>query len=486
MSDDTTAERERRPPARAEPVAPVGPLATLPVFMRAAGRTVLLAGNTPGVVWKAELLLAAGARVLCLANDALSDLSALADRNPSLVLERRRWQPSDFAGVLLALCDAADDDEADAFRRAGRQAGVPINVVDRPQFCDFQFGSIVNRSPLVVAISTDGAAPVLGQALRTRIEAVLPPGLNAWVQAAKEWRPRLKAHDLSFRLRRRFWEAFTADALRGDRQPDQTRYEELLAATREPTATPGKVILVGAGPGDPELLTLRAVRALQSADVVLYDDLVSPGVLDLARREAERISVGKRGYKPSCGQDEISAMLVSFGQQGKVVARLKGGDPLIFGRANEEIAALHAAGIEVEVVPGVTAASGAAAAIATSLTERDVARRLQFVTAHARDGRLPDDLDWQALADSKATTAVYMGVRTLPALVERLVLAGLAPSTPVVMVERATRPDQRVFASTLEKISDDISDADVVGPSLFLIGGALEPALLRANATVRD
>ena len=249
----------------------------------------------------------------------------------------------------------------------------------------------------------------------------------------------------------------------------------MVGALDEPTLKRGRVILVGAGPGDPELLTLRAVRALNTADVVLYDDLVSPAVLDLARREAERVNVGKRGYKPSCGQDEISAMLVAYGQAGKVVARLKGGDPLIFGRANEEIAALDAAGIDVEVVPGITAASGAAATLVTSLTERDLARRLQFVTAHARDGQLPNDLDWQALADARATTAVYMGVRTLPAFVDRLREAGLATTTPVVMVERATWSTERVLKSTLDRIVADVAGSSVVGPSLFLIGqGARE------------
>lgn len=462
-----------RSPAGADPRARIQPLATLPVFLRAADRAVLLAGGTEGVAWKAELLLAAGARVHCVAPDPCEALLSLAAGRSDIQLSHRAWVEDDLSGVLIGLCDAADDDEARRFAEAGRQRGVPVNVVDKPDFCDFQFGSIVNRSPLVISISTDGASPVFGQALRTRIEALLPEGFARWAQVAKDWRTKLRSRELPFRARRLFWEAFTDRAFAAPgTAPDDLLFDALLSSEDVTNAPRGKVILVGAGPGDPELLTLRAVRALQTADIVLYDDLVSAGVLDLSRREAQRINVGKRGYKLSCGQDEISAMLVSFGKAGKVVARLKGGDPLIFGRANEEIAALQAAGVPVEVVPGVTAASGAAAAIATSLTERDVARRLQFVTAHARDGRLPDDLDWQALADPRATTAVYMGVRTLPLLIERLRSAGLPETTPVVMVERATWPDQRVVASTVAKIANDMR-GPVAGPCLFLIGRAL-------------
>ena len=457
--------------------ARIADLATLPVFMRMRGRIVLLAGGTEGAAWKAELLLASGAIVRCLTPAPCPALQALGATRANFQLEMRVWAPSDFAGALIALCDAGDDAEATRFQNAGRTAGVPVNVVDMPDFCDFQFGSIVNRSPLVIAISTDGAAPVFGQALRTRIEALLPPGFAGWARAAKEWRAWLRPRELPFRARREFWERFTRKALGNPGvQPSVSDFEAMVGALDEPRSRRGRVILVGAGPGDPELLTLRAVRALNTADVVLYDDLVSPAVLDLARREAERVNVGKRGYKPSCGQDEISAMLVAYGRAGKVVARLKGGDPLIFGRANEEIAALDAAGVDVEVVPGITAASGAAATLVTSLTERDLARRLQFVTAHARDGQLPSDLDWHALADPRATTAVYMGVRTLPAFVERLFAAGLANTTPVVMVERATWSDERVLTSTLSRIVEDVAASPGAGPSIFLIGQALENA----------
>ena len=215
------------------------------------------------------------------------------------------------------------------------------------------------------------------------------------------------------------------------------------------------------------------LRALQSADVVLYDDLVSPRVVEMARREAQRINVGKRGYKPSCTQEDISALIVSLALEGKRVARLKGGDPMIFGRANEEIAALRKAGIPVEVVPGVTSASAAAAGLLASLTERDLARRVQFITAHGRDGHLPKDLDWRALADPRATTAVYMGVKTLAELAERLIAEGLPPETPAAMVERASWPDERVLRSTIAQLGAVIAREKPKGPCLILIGAAI-------------
>ena len=260
----------------------------------------------------------------------------VARRRDAIQIQPRGWAPEDLRGVALAVLEAADDEEARAFRAAARVAGVPVNVVDRPEFCDFSFGSLVNRSPLVVAISTDGAAPVLAQAIRARIEALLPANFAQWAEAAREWRRALRCPRARLPP--------TAKLLGAVRRPraGQRRTRSLgsddfeaLAAARAESETParGHVILVGAGPGDPELLTLKAVRALQSADVVLYDRLTPPAVLELARREARRIDVGKRGPGRSIGQDEISKMLVDLAREGKTVVRLKGGDPGVFGRA---------------------------------------------------------------------------------------------------------------------------------------------------------
>ncbi len=461
-------------------------LASLPLFFKLGReqnrRKVLLAGGSEGAAWKAELLQAAGALVYVFAPEPCEPMQQLAGAPAStIILHARPWNPDDFKGMALAIGDVEGEGEAEAFRCAGRLAGVPVNVVDKPAFCDFQFGSIVDRSPLVIGISTDGGAPVFGQALRGRIETLLPHGFRAWAQAARDWRPLVQAQALGFRARRAVWEAFTERALANpERRPDETDLssliEQVAAQSSRPAAAArkGRVILVGAGPGDPELLTLKAVRMLQSADVVLFDDLVSPRILDMARREAERIGVGKRGYKPSCTQEDIVALLLSLAAEGKTVVRLKGGDPMIFGRANEEIEALQKAGVEVSIVPGVTAASGAAAALKVSLTERDRARRVQFITAHGRDGALPADLDWSALCDPRATTIVYMGLKTLPHLSARLLAQGLDPLTPATLVERATWLDERSIRGTIASLPG-LADATVLkGPCLVMIGWVLE------------
>jgi uroporphyrin-III C-methyltransferase / precorrin-2 dehydrogenase / sirohydrochlorin ferrochelatase len=450
----------------------IGELATLPVFFMLEDRRVVLAGSSASALWKAELLQAAGARVDLFGEFAAEDLTqfALGER---VRRHARHWIDADFKGASLAIGEFDSDAAAVSFRAAAHRAGVPVNIVDRPALCDFQFGSIVNRSPLVIGISTAGAAPVFGQAIRALIETLLPAGFARWVDAARTWRPSIQALNLDFRARRSFWEAFAREA--PTETPSGLVRDRLLDELHEPAsdAKIGTVLLVGAGPGDPELLTLKAVRVLQSADVVLFDDLVPAEIVDMARREAARIAVGKRGHKPSCGQDEISALLVKLAREGKKVVRLKGGDPSIFGRANEEIEALRAAGIPVEIIAGVTAASGAAAAAGVSLTERDLARRVQFITAHTKEGRLPDDLDWRALADPGATTAVYMGVKTLPLLVERLLASGLSPATPALFIESATRAAERVIAASLADLPGKVAAAGPSGPSLVLIGAAV-------------
>jgi uroporphyrin-III C-methyltransferase/precorrin-2 dehydrogenase/sirohydrochlorin ferrochelatase len=453
----------------------IGELATLPVFFVLGDRRVILAGSSAGALWKAELLQAAGARVDLFGEFSAEDLAQFT-LGTHVRHQHRHWMDADFKGATLAIGEFESEAAASSFRAAAHRAGVPVNIVDRPALCDFQFGSIVNRSPLVIGISTTGAAPVFGQAVRARIETLLPAGFAEWAKAAEAWRPLVQGLDLDFRARRGFWEAFTGEALsRPTEAPSDETRDALLDRAGDPSARKrlGAVLLVGAGPGDPELLTLRAVRVLQSADVVLFDDLVSPAIVDMARREAARITVGKRGHKPSCGQDEISALLVQLAREGKKVVRLKGGDPTIFGRANEEIEALRAAGIPFEIVPGVTAASGAAAAAGVSLTERDIARRVQFITAHTKEGQLPDDLDWQALSDPRATTAVYMGVKTLPLLVERLLLSGIAPQMPALFIQSASLPQERIIAAPLSELSAKVAAQGPSGPGLVLIGAVV-------------
>src|SRR3954454_10195941 len=453
-------------------------LARLPVFFALAGKRAVLAGGTPAAAWKAELLSAAGAQVDVFAGELSDEMRALVEEPPAgtIVIHSRVWEAQDFVGAVIAVGAFENDNEAERFATAARAAGVPVYVIDKPAFCDFSFGSIVNRSPLVIGISTDGGAPVFAQAIRAKIEALIPRGFAHWAEAAGRWRSAVKLLGLSFAGRRKFWQRFTAHALaHPNQEPAQLDFDALLAMTRDEgdAVEHGSVTLVGAGPGDPELLTLRAVRALQSADVILIDDLVAPGILDFARREAKKMLVGKTGFAPSCKQEEINALMVSLAKEGKRVVRLKGGDPLVFGRAGEEIAACRAAGIPVEVVPGVTAALGAAARLEVSLTHRRHARRLQFVTAHSKEGRLPDDLDWNALADPTATTAVYMGKAVMADYARSVLAAGLDPATPAVVVEYATRPEERVLRSTVGGLAALIARERLDGPCVMLLGAAL-------------
>lgn len=435
--------------------ARIAPLATLPLFHKLDGRKAVVAGGSEGALWKAELLAAAGADVLVLAGGDSGRFAALAGAPPAgrVTVLARAWRPEDLAGAALALADIAERAEALRFVAAARAAGAAVNIIDNTDLCDVQFGTIVNRSPLLLAISTGGGAPMLGQSVRARIESVLPLSLSAWAAAALAWRPALKRKVADFRDRRRFWEQFVERAwAHADRAPDETDRAALFEDA-DPASGAGRVTLVGAGPGDPELLTLKAVRALQSASVILYDDLVGPEVLELARREARRIAVGKTGRGPSCKQRDINREIVELALAGERVVRLKGGDPLVFGRATEEIDACRAAGIPVSIVPGISAAQGAAASLGFSLTERHHARRLQYVTGHGSDGRLPADIDWRAIADPAATTIIYMPRGTLAEFTTAALANGLDPATPAIAIAAATRADQAHVGGTVASIA---------------------------------
>lgn len=390
-----------RQPSERSP-ARIAPLAVLPVFFDLSGKRAIVAGGTAAAAWKAELLAASGAVVhvhaasLC---DTFENLLREGASAGSFILHRRRWVADDLLDSAIAICDAEDDGEAADFLDAGQSAGAPVNVIDRPRFCQFQFGAIVNRSPVVVGVSTAGAAPVLGQAIRRRIETLLPTFLAAWAELAASLRAAAMHRLAPGTPRRAFWEAFADRAFHAppaehDIGGIADEIERLADAGR---SLSGTVTFVGAGPGDAEFLTLKAVRALQAADVILFDDLVSNDVLEMARREAKRIHVGRRGGKASCRQHEIDALMINLAGRGKRVVRLKSGDPIICGRAGEEIAMLRAHGIAVDVVPGITAASAMAAARTVSLTYRDHARSVRPVAGHSRHGGLPDDLDRRAL-----------------------------------------------------------------------------------------
>jgi uroporphyrin-III C-methyltransferase/precorrin-2 dehydrogenase/sirohydrochlorin ferrochelatase len=328
----------------------MGALARLPVFFALGGKRAVIAGGNAAAAWKAELLSACGARVEVFAEAPCEEMLALAAAPPggAIAIEHRAWTPDDLRGAAIAIGAFDNDEEAGVFATAARAAGVPVNVIDKPAFCDFSFGAIVNRSPLVIGISTDGAAPVFAQAVRGRIEALLPQGFARWAAAAARWRALLKATGLSFVGRRKFWQLFTARAVdHPDHAPSSRDFARLVAEveTLGAAVENGTVTLVDAGPGDPELLTLRAVRALQSADAILFDDAVSPGVLDFARREASRHALH--------ADDDAAALALDLARRGKRVVRVASGE--MTGLSDADMAACAAEGIAVARVPGVTA-----------------------------------------------------------------------------------------------------------------------------------
>lgn len=457
-------------------------LATLPVFFKLKGKRAVVAGGSDAAAWKAELLAAAGAEVHVFAEAAGAALLALGE-SATVIHHGHDWSCGIFPGTAIAICDAETDEEAEAFFHAAREAGVPVNVIDKPAFCEFQFGSIVNRSPAVIAISTDGAAPILGQAIRRRIETLIPPGLAGWAGIAADIRDTVTKKLAAGPQRRAFWERFTDRAFGS--APSPTAADEF---TRDAVSIAtglgehqGRVTLVGAGPGDAELLTLKAVRALQAADVILFDDLVSDDVLELARREAKRMLVGKRGGRESCRQEDINDMMVSLAKAGKHVVRLKGGDPMIFGRAGEEISRLEAEGIPVSAVPGITSALAMASSLGVSLTHRDCAQSVRFVTGHSRKGELPRDIDWASIADPKTTTIFYMGGRTAGEIASTLIDRGLSADTPVIVARAVSRPGQRQWRGFLSTLPAGMREIGHVEPVLIGIGPVF--ASDRANTT---
>lgn len=458
----------------------LGALAKLPVFFDLRGKRAIVAGGSTGAAWKVELLAAAGADVAVFAAAPGEDMRAIVARGAadgSLALYEHDWTADAFVGAAIAVGDFEDETEAEAFRDAAKSAGVPVNTIDKPETCDFQFGSIVNRSPVVIGISTDGAAPILGQAIRRRIEMLLPPVLAEWAGAARDIRDRVMETLRPGAQRRQFWEAFSERAFRsartaGDTSPDPSLLDAMIADSRAgTTASNGRVTLVGAGPGDAELLTIRAVRALQGADVILFDDLVSDDILELARREAKRMMVGKRGQRESCAQEDINALMLTLARQGKHVVRLKAGDPMVFGRAGEEIAALEAAGIPVKVVPGITSAQAMAASLNRSLTHRDHAQSLTLMTGHSRKGELPETIDWSRAAAPNATLVVYMGAKQAGALVERLVAGGLAETTAAVAMASLSREEERRWTGALRDLPAGVATLPAGAPILIGIGG---------------
>ncbi|MCO4201555.1 siroheme synthase CysG [Aeromonas hydrophila] len=443
----------------------------LPIFCRLDNKPVLLVGGGEVAERKARLLLDAGAQLTVVAPELDPELAELA-ANGRIEWLAGEFAPQQLTGKWLVVA-ATDRREVNALvYQSANQARIFANVVDDPKRSSFIMPSIIDRSPLMVAISSGGKAPVLARLLREKLEALLPQHLGAVAAFAGSLRERVKARFTSMGERRRFWERLLgADRLgqalaRGDSASANQLADSLFA---DESQTGGEVVLVGAGPGDPGLLTLHALRQMQQADVVVYDRLVSDEVMGLVRRDAKRIFVGKQAGNHCVPQEGINQLLLEEAKKGQRVVRLKGGDPFIFGRGGEELETLVGSGIGFQVVPGITAASGCAAYAGIPLTHRDHAQSVRFVTAHGKGGA--QDLDWPLLAKDKQTLVFYMGLSSCATIREQLLAHGKAGDTPVALIERGTQPSQRVIRGTLAQLPE--LAVGVESPALIMVGSVV-------------
>jgi len=442
----------------------------LPLFHVLRGRRALLVGGGEVALRKARLLDSAGAVLRVVAPQVHSELRELVEQGGGELLERR-YAEADLGDCVLAIA-ATDDEPLNAqVSRDAHARGVPVNVVDAPALCSVIFPAIVDRSPLLLAVSSGGDAPVLARLLRARLETWIPATYGQLAGLASRFREAVKQRLPDLQQRRQFWEeVFQGPVAERMLAGQPAEAERLLADKLEngQAEARGEVYLVGAGPGDPDLLTFRALRLMQQADVVLYDRLVAPAILELCRRDADRLYVGKRRADHAVPQDEINRKLVELAKQGKRVLRLKGGDPFIFGRGGEEIDELAANGIPFQVVPGITAASGCAAYAGIPLTHRDYAQSVRFVTGHLKDGST--DLPWNDLVAPGQTLVFYMGLVGLPVICEELVRHGRAADTPAALIQQGTTEHQRVFTGTLANLPQLVAEHEVHAPTLVIVG----------------
>ena len=441
-----------------------------PAFLNLHDRPCLIVGGGDIALRKARLMASAGARLRIVAPGFTAATLQFADAH-NVTLVKRRFRPGDLDGHWLVVsATGIPAVERTVFEHAN-EAGVFCNGVDDIDNCSYITPAIVDRGDVVVAISSGGAAPVLARKLREQIEALLPAGISRLAALASHWRGRVRSRFGDLLSRRRFWESVfdgpaASAAVDGDIAAAETLMHALL--NNASSEQPGEAWLVGAGPGDPGLLTLRALQILQKADVILHDRLVSDDVLELARRDADRISVGKTPGCRANSQDEINALLVRLVGEGKRVCRLKGGDPFIFGRGGEEAAALESAGYRYQVVPGITSAAGCAAYAGIPLTHRDLSQSVAFITAHGKSS--VDNLDWSSLARDKQTLAFYMAVKRFSSVMNNLIDNGRAADTPIAIVEKGTTPDQRIVRGTLGQLTLLAEAHRIMAPAMLIVG----------------
>ena len=443
-----------------------------PVFLDLNGRRCLVVGAGEVAARKAQQLLRSNADLLIVAPRAGEGILALKQQG-RVRYEAREFLPEDVSGCALVIAATPDKQVNSQVASAAKTGNVPVNVVDNPALCSFIMPSVVDRDPVQIAVSTGGASPVLARLLRVKLETLIPATYGRLATVVREFRGRVKQRFPEFRQRRRFWEHIL-----------QGPVVEMLFAGREAAAiealeneldkaTPmdhqtGEVYLVGGGPGDPDLLTFRALRLMQQADVVLYDRLVAPAIVELVRKEARRIYVGKQSDSHTVPQSELNAMLVKLAQQGKRVLRLKGGDPFIFGRGGEEIEELAAAAVPFQVVPGITAAAGCASYAGIPLTHRDYAQSCLFVTGHLKDGKL--NFNWPALIQPKQTVAIYMGVKGIDVLQKNLLEHGMDADMPAAIIQQGTMPEQKVYVGKVSTLTKTVAANEIKPPSMIVIG----------------
>jgi len=444
----------------------------LPIFIDLKGRAATVVGGGEVAARKVALLNQAGGKVTVIAPELGDTLSR------ALAREEIRYVEAKFAPELLGrpqLIVAAtnDPDTNKAVAKAANEMNVPVNVVDTPDLCTFVMPSIIDRSPVMIAVSTGGASPVLGRLLRQKLETTIPASYGKLAALARLFRDRVKQKFSHAPDRRLFWEKVLEGPIAemmiaGKEDKARQALEEALESEGERMPDAGEVYLVGGGPGDPDLLTFKALRLMQQADVVVYDRLVSPEVLELVRRDAERIYAGKERDHHSIPQDQINALLVKLAKEGKRVCRLKGGDPFIFGRGGEEIATLMEEGVPFQVVPGITAASGCATYSGIPLTHRDYSQSVTFVTGNLKKGELK--LNWDALAKPNQTIVFYMGLHGIKTICEQLVAHGVPDTMPAALVQQGTTPNHQVHIGNLRNLPSLVEEAEVKPPTLIIVG----------------
>lgn len=448
----------------------------LPVFMNIRDRPCLLVGGGEVALRKATLLSRAGGRLLVVAPEVCSELRELVEDTAG-VIHQRPFADADLGDVALVVAATSDDEVNRRVSALARSRALPVNVVDQPDLCTFIVPAIVDRSPVVIAISTGGSSPVLTRQLKENIEQAIPAAYGRLALLLGRFRNRVKSQISDFSLRTRFWESLLDGPLSGmvfagkEKEAEDYLLAELERGAAQERAPQGEVYLVGAGPGDPDLLTLKALRLMYAADIVLYDRLVSPEILQKVRPDADRVHVGKRRSHHPVPQEAINEQLVRLARQGRKVLRLKGGDPFIFGRGGEEIDRLAALGIPFQVVPGITAASGCAAYAGIPLTHRDHAQSVRFVTGHLKGDGV--DLDWARLAREDQTLVIYMGLVGLPNICTQLVAHGMPATMPVAIVQQGTTATQRVVTGTLQDIAARVEAESIQPPTIIIIGSVV-------------